>query len=209
MNEILRQPFPGQPLSGWPKPPASTQAADGLPRRAWTGEEVQRMIDAGIVRHGERFELIGGELVAMAAKGNHHETLKTSLNYFWIKQAPRELMIGCETPLRLETYNEPEPEFIVYPRGMKPGEVRAETVLLVVEVADTGLPIDHNVNAPLYARFGVREYWVINARTLVTKIYRKPSPSGYAWKREFSGDELLSPMLAPSLAVRLADLDHE
>lgn len=209
MNEIIRQPVSGHPVSGMPDPPASTQAADGMPRRAWTGEEVQRMIDAGIVMHGERFELIGGELVAMAAKGNHHETLKVSLNFYWIKQAPREVMIGCETPLRLGTYDEPEPEFIVYPRGMKPGEVRGDTVLLVVEVADTSLPIDHNVKAPLYARFGVREYWVVNARSRITTVYREPGPAGYGSKREFAGDELLSPMLAPSLAVRLDDLEHE
>ncbi len=209
MNEILRQPLSGLPKPSGTSPPVSTQAADGLPRRAWTGEEVQRMIEAGIVQHGERFELIGGELVAMAAKGNHHETLKVSLNFFWVKQAPREVMVASETPLRLDTYNEPEPEFIVYPRGMKPGDVRGDTVLLVVEIADTSLPIDHNIKAPLYAHFGVREYWVVNARSLVTTVYREPSPSGYASKHEISGDELLSPMLAPSLAVRLADLDHE
>jgi Uma2 family endonuclease len=205
MNEILRQPVPGKPFPGLPKPPASTQAGDGLPRRAWTSEEVQRMIDAGILQNGERFELIGGELVAMAAKGNHHETLKVSLQNFWGKARADDIRVASETPLRLDTYNEPEPEFIVYPRGMKPGEVRGYTVLLVVEVADTSLPIDHNIKAPLYARFGVREYWVINARSLITTVYREPSSAGYG----FSGDELLSPLLAPSLAVRLADLDHE
>lgn len=209
MNEIIRQPVPGHPFPGAPKPPASTQAGDGMPRRAWTGEEVQRMIDAGIVMHGERFELIGGELVAMAAKGNHHETLKVSLQNFWGKARSDDIRVASETPLRLETYNEPEPEFIVYPRGMKPGEVRGDTVLLVVEVADTSLPIDRNVKAPLYARFGVREYWVINARSFITTIYREPTSAGYGSKRDVSGDELLTPMLAPSLAVRLADLDHE
>ncbi len=204
MNEIFRRPAPELP-----KAPATTRAGDGLPRRAWTGDEVQGMIEAGIIRHGEPFELIGGDLVAMAAKGNHHETLKVSLNYFWIRQAPAGLMVASETPLRLGPNDEPEPEFIVYPQGMKPGDVRGDTVLLVVEIADSSLPTDHNVKAPLYARFGVREYWVINARRLVTTVYRDPGSSGYQSRVEVPGSELLSPLSVPSLAVRLVELEHE
>lgn len=165
MSEIVRQPFPGHPFPGAAKPPASTQADDGMPRRDWTGEEVQRMI--------------GGDLVAMIAKGNHHVTLKVSLQNFWGKARSDDVRVASETPLRLATSNETEPEFIVYPRGMKPGEVRGDTVLLVVEVADTSLPVDHDVKAPLYARFGVREYWVNNARSLITTIYREPTSAGY------------------------------
>jgi hypothetical protein len=49
-------------------PPATTQVADGLPRRAFTVDEVERMIQVGILREPEPFELIGGDLVAMAPK---------------------------------------------------------------------------------------------------------------------------------------------
>ncbi len=204
MNEIFRRPAPELP-----KAPATTRAGDGLPRRAWTGEEVQGMIEAGIIRHGEPFELIGGDLVAMAAKGNHHETLKVSLQNYLGKARAEDIRVASETPLRLGPHDEPEPEFIVYPKGMKPGDVRGETVLLVVEIADSSLPVDHNVKAPLYARFGVREYWVINARRLVTTVYRDPGSSGYRSCVEVPGSELLSPLSAPSLAVRLVELEHE
>ena len=204
MNEIFRRP-----VSQIPPPPGTTQAGDGLPRRKWTGEEVQRMIEAGIVEHGERFELIGGDLVAMAAKGNHHETLKSALNDFWIRARAADIRVTPETPLRLDPHCEPEPDFIVFPAGMKPGDVRGETVLLVVEIADTSLIQDHRTKAPLYAAFGVREYWVINARSRATTVYREPGPSGYGSRVELPGDALLVPLLAPSLAVRLADLDDE
>ena len=46
-----------------PSMPATTQAADGMPRRVWTVAEVEAMVAAGIVSEDERFEMIGGEVV--------------------------------------------------------------------------------------------------------------------------------------------------
>ena len=59
--------------------PRLTRAAEGLPRRRFTVAEVEEMVAAGIVDEDERVELIGGELVPMSPKGNHHEVLKTAL----------------------------------------------------------------------------------------------------------------------------------
>lgn len=39
---------------------ALTRAADRLPRRPFTVDDIHRMIEAGIVREDERFELIEG-----------------------------------------------------------------------------------------------------------------------------------------------------
>ena len=62
-----------------------TSAAEGLPRRRFTVAEVEAMVAAGVMEEDERVELIGGELVPMSPKGNHHEVMKTS--------APRSLDI--------------------------------------------------------------------------------------------------------------------
>ncbi len=55
-------------------------------------------------------------------------------------------------------------------------------------------------------RLGLPELWVINANTLVTTIHRKPGQSGYADTPKADPSELLEPLLAPNLAVRLTDL---
>ena len=47
---------------------AATTAAEGLPRRVFTVDDVSRMIEAGILREDERFELVEGEIVMMGAK---------------------------------------------------------------------------------------------------------------------------------------------
>lgn len=52
---------------------ATTTAGEGFPRRAFTVADVSRMIDAGIIGADEKFELIEGEIVMIAAKGVAHE----------------------------------------------------------------------------------------------------------------------------------------
>jgi Uma2 family endonuclease len=188
-------------------PPTTTRVADGLPRRAWTVDEVERMVQYGVLREPEPFELIGGELVAMAPKDRRHEVLRTELALYWGRLLGRDLKIASETPLRLGQHDAPEPDLIVFPASLLAPDVRADTVLLVVEVADSSLPADLNTKAPRYAASGVREYWVINARSLVTTVHREPRPAGeYASRREHAATETLIPILVPSLAVRLADL---
>jgi Uma2 family endonuclease len=203
MTDIVRQP----PL-GSPTEPATTQVADGLPRRAWTVDEVERMVEYGVLREPEPFELIGGELVAMAPKDRRHEVLRTELILYWADRRARDLKIASETPLRLGQHDAPEPDLIVFPANLLAPDVRADTVLLVVEVSDSSLPVDLGTKAPRYATSGVREYWVINARSLVTTVHREPRPNGdYAHRQEHGATEMLVPTLAPSLTVRLADLD--
>jgi hypothetical protein len=58
---------------------AVTTAAEGFPRRAFTVEDISRMIEAGIISEDEKFELIEGEIVMMAAKGIVHERIKSAL----------------------------------------------------------------------------------------------------------------------------------
>jgi Uma2 family endonuclease len=76
----------------------------------------------------------------------------------------------------------------------------------VVEISDSSLEYDLVRKAPFYATLGLRDYWVIDARRLVAHIHRDPRPEGYASIDRFAGSHLLTPLLLPSLAVRLADL---
>jgi len=57
----------------------ATTAAEGFPRRAFTVDDISRMIEAGVIGEDEKFELIEGEIVMMAAKGVAHERIKSAL----------------------------------------------------------------------------------------------------------------------------------
>jgi Uma2 family endonuclease len=185
-----------------------TSAAEGLPRRRFTVAEVEAMVAAGVMEEDERVELIGGELVPMSPKGNHHEVLKRALVDQWIRSRPEQIHLVSETTFRLSEDTYLEPDVVIYPRANGIRGLRADNALLVVEIADSSLRYDIGRKASLYASFGVRELWVIDAVRLTTRVFREPAADGYREASDFVPQDRLVPLLAPQgFALRLDELD--
>ncbi len=185
---------------------AHDELPEGVGRRPWTADELLAMVHAGILREDDRIELIGGEVVTMSPKGTRHEVLRNELILYWADRRPKGVKFAEEAPLRLSPHDEPVPDIILFPASMYVSKVNGDNVLLVVEVADSSRSYDLEIKGPLYAAFGVREYWVIDTKTLVTGVHRDPSPDGYRTISDVAPAELLTPQAAPALAVRLADI---
>jgi Uma2 family endonuclease len=185
-----------------------TRAAEGLPRRRFTVAEVEAMVAAGVMQEGERIELIGGELVPMSPKGNQHEGIKVALLRRWYRAAPDDCNLAPETTFRLSEDTYLEPDVVIYPRAGGLKGLSGRSVLLVVEIADSSLRYDIGRKAALYAGFGIRELWVIDAAKLMTRVFRMPSDQRYGETRDFSVSDKLVPLLAPdAFSLRLEDLE--
>ena len=185
-----------------------TTAAEGLPRRRFTVAEIEAMTRAGVIEEDERVELIGGELVPMSPKGNHHEVVKTALLRRWYRAAPEEVDLTPETTFRLSEDTYLEPDVVIYSRTTGLAGLAGANVLLVVEIADSSLRFDTGRKAVLYAGFGVRELWVVDAVRLTTRVFRDPSADGYREARDLGPEDRLFPRFAPeAFALRLDELD--
>jgi Uma2 family endonuclease len=185
-----------------------TSAAEGLPRRRFTVAEVEAMVAAGVMEEDERVELIGGELVPMSPKGNHHEVLKAALLHRWYRAAPDGFGLVPETTFRLSEDTYLEPDVVIFPRASGIRGLKADNALLVVEIADSSLRYDTGRKAALYASFGIRELWVIDAVRLTTRIFREPSADSYRDARDFTASDRLVPLLAPeAFGLRLDELE--
>jgi Uma2 family endonuclease len=169
--------------------------------------EIEAMVAHGIVAEDERFELIGGEAVPMSPKGARHEVLRIELAHYMTQRAGAALRIAAETPFNLSDDVYVVPDLLVYPAAIKAPKVRGPAALLVVEIADSSLDFDMSTKAPIYAGYGVREYWVIDAKTLLTTVFRRPSGAEYSSKEKLTAAQQLVPEAAPGLAVVLRDLD--
>jgi Uma2 family endonuclease len=184
-----------------------TRAAEGLPRRRFTVAEVEAMVAAGVMQEDERVELIGGELVPMSPKGNHHEVVKGALLRRWYRAAPDDCDLIPETTFRLSEDTYLEPDVVIFLRATGIPGLTAANALLVVEIADSSLRYDMGRKAALYASFGVRELWVIDAVKLTAHIFREPGSTGYRETREAGPSDLLRPAFAPEdFALRLDQL---
>ncbi|MFN3226701.1 MAG: Uma2 family endonuclease [Hyphomicrobiales bacterium] len=156
-----------------------TQAAEGLPRRAFTTSDVERMVEAGLIGPDERIELIGGELVPMSPKGIRHEQVKQWLNRQLITTLPDWCEVIPETTFRLSEDTYVEPDFLVYKRADGLDGLKGDMALLSIEVAVSSLAYDKGRKAQVMAAFGVPELWVVDAERMVTTLHRDPTPTGY------------------------------
>jgi Uma2 family endonuclease len=186
--------------------PMTTQAAEGLQRRRWSLTEIEAMVGAGILLEDDRFELIGGEVVPMSPKGNRHELIKSALNRYWTKKLIDSVCLVTETTLRINADTFHEPDFLFYLAADGLVDLPPQKVQLIVEISDSSLSFDLNRKIPLYAGYGVRETWVIDANKLVTHVYRHLGSDGYRDVLQVPADQDIAPLFAPELAVQMGGL---
>src|SRR5579871_1972440 len=192
---------------------AGTTAAEGFQRRAYTVDDIGRMIEAGIIGEDERFELIEGEIVMMASKGIAHERIKSALNIAVVRSLPDDLTMGVEVTLRLTDTIMLEPDIAVFPKTLfsksstgfarlDPGEA-----CLVIEVAVSGLAYDKGLKARLYARHQVKEFWVVDANERTTWVHTGASGDGWSSIVKYGPRDTLTASAVPGLSIRLDEID--
>ena len=73
---------------------------------------------------------------------------------------------------------------------------------------DSSLSYDVGRKAALYASFGVRELWVIDAVRLTARVFREAAADGFREAEDFGPADRLVPIVAPeAFALRLEELE--
>lgn len=198
----MNQPFRSPDLS------LTTQAAEGLPRRRWSVAEIEEATRLGLFDEDERFELIGGEIVPMNAKGIQHEVIKVALNLHFAATRPSEIIFAQETTFRLNEDSFVEPDFIFFRKSDGVAALSPRTALLAVEIADSSLRWDLGRKARIYANFGIPELWVIDAVASTIHVHRKPGLEGYESIRQWERTDMVDSSAVPGISVNLSQLDR-
>jgi Uma2 family endonuclease len=182
------------------------------PHRLFTAEDISRMIEAGVLTEDERIELIEGEIVVMAAKHAAHEYIKSTLNIAFARIVPDGLFVSIEGTLQLARDILVEPDIAIITRSVYQGEPRAfaqprpQDILLLVEVVASSLTYDRRIKARLYARHGIREFWVIDANERITWVHTGPSGDGWSSIVERGPHETLTTPALPTFAIKLGEI---
>jgi Uma2 family endonuclease len=153
-----------------------------VPRRLLTVDDYHRMGEAGILTDDDRVELIEGELVAMAPIGSEHAAACNALTRLLVLAVGDRGIVAVANPVRLNQYNEPQPDFAVLKRrdDYRTSLPRPEDTMLAVEVSNTSLGYDRTVKRALYARSGIPEVWIVDLGKQEVEVCRAPSRDGYA-----------------------------
>lgn len=171
----------------------------------WTCAEFHRFGDLGVFE-GRRAMLIDGVILEEGPMNPPHaktlglveEAVRAAFGAGWWFRHQSPLVLGQDI--------DPEPDLAVVPGRPRDYPGHPATADLVVEVSDTSLDFDTNEKRLVYARAGIREYWVvdINGRRLL--VHRDPNAGDYASVQSLGPTDAVAPLATPAAVVRVADL---
>lgn len=173
-----------------------TIALASHPKVKLTVEQFDLLAEEGSLAGLERTELLDGDIYLMSPQYNRHSRAK-SLFYDalldWKRIHRPEWAVRTETSVAMPPNDEPIPDVILCdePEGTK--GIAVGLVHLLIEISDGSADYDVGYKAPLYARQGVPEYWVVDLIETIIVRHADPGPDGYADEREFRfGDSVLA-----------------
>ena len=178
--------------------------ATSVTRKRFTADEYQRMGQVGILREGDRVELIDGEIVAMTPIGTRHNASVARANRALVRAAGDDAIVLPQGSVRLDLYSEPQPDLVLLrpqsdfyaSRHAGPGDI-----LLVIEIADSSIRYDQDVKAPLYAGVRIPEYWLIDLNADVVWRYSSPDQDTYRRVEQYHRGQSMAPTLLSTCVV--------
>jgi Uma2 family endonuclease len=178
-----------------------------VPAPHWklTVEEYHRMGEVGILHEDDRIELIEGELIEMSPIGCFHAGVGSRISDWLMRRLTGQAIPWTQNPIHLSRDSEPQPDFALLryrPDYYTKSLPTAADVLLVVEIADSSVRYDREIKAPLYARHGIPEYWLIDVPARGIEVYSEPDTEKGCYRDvRMVAEGLLAPRGFPDAAL--------
>ena len=160
----------------------------------------------------ERYELLGGELVMVPAPDWFHQSIAAAvfraLDSFVRAQEPGEVRFA-PLDIVLSQHDVVQPDLIFLAREhlqvVREGVIRGAPDLVVEILSAATERRDRTYKRTLYARHGVREYWLVdpNAQTVEVLTLGK---RGYRRAALYTRDQTLKSPLLPGLEIPLDEV---
>ncbi len=176
--------------------------------RSLTSADYYQMMESGIIREGEKVELILGQIFTMAVKGTRHTLSTRKLFKQLLALIGDQADVQSQDPISLPNHSEPEPDIVIARLRsddyIDSHPAPADTIL-VIEVADSSIKFDRDTKAPLYAAAGISEYWIVNLIDNRLEIYRQPEGSIYAKIEIITPPRSINLPQFPEIVVHISD----
>jgi len=144
--------------------------------------QFDQMVDRGVIEEDDQVDLIEGLLVTKMGKKRPHIQAGVRGLRLLSRVVPTTWHVRKEDPIVTSAWGKPEPDLAVV-RGRDEDyddrDVTAADVALVVEIADSSLPIDRSDMALVYSSSGIPVYWIVNLVDGQVEVNSDPGPAGY------------------------------
>lgn len=172
-------------------------------------DQYEQMIAAGVFepRESNRIELIRGELRKMSPIGPDHDDAVDYLNEWSMQSKPAGVRVRIQSSVALPKLKSvPEPDVAWLTRKLSGRRPQPADVLLIIEVARSTLKFDRGEKARLYAKSGIRDYWVVNLPDRCVEVYRDPLRSRYQSLTTHTRGEQVRLLAFPDIALDVSAL---
>ena len=152
-------------------------------RHRLTVEDYHRLGDAGVLGVDDRVELLDGQLIDMSSISPRHAFVVGMLSQTLMSAVGERAWVRVQHPIVLDSGSEPQPDIVLAQpptQKYRQSHPRPDDVLLLIEVADTTFEIDSGAKLELYAKAGIREFWIVDLTTNRVLVHRKPAGGTYA-----------------------------
>lgn len=139
--------------------------------------EYHRLAELGFFESDNRFELIRGEIIKMAAKGRFHSVCNSLLLRELYPLLGKLAMLRGQEPIILSDDSEPEPDVVIARNrsdNYLSSHPESADILLVIEVSDSTLKYDRRTKLSLYAESGISDYWIFNLVDIQLEMHSEP-----------------------------------
>jgi len=162
---------------------------------------------------GNRYELIDGELVMMAGPSPKHQFASLELAFVFRRAVfERGLGFVFHAPLdvRLPPANYVQPDVLVVLRArahiIGPALIDGAPDIVAEITSASSATLDRTRKLALYARAGVREYWLVELQARRVVVYADAEEDRYRRVDAFAGDDTARSTVVPGLEVTTSAL---
>lgn len=164
-----------------------------------------------IPEDNKRREIIDGEMFVTPSPIASHQTilvnlLRELLDY--LKRHPIGKVFVAPLDVILSDYDVLQPDLLVVlneRKGIIKDWVRGAPDLAVEILSPTTEARDRGIKLKAYARFGVKEYWIVDPTAQAIEVYRL-APEGYELAQTVQSSESLHSPLLPGFALEVSSI---
>ena len=172
----------------------------------WSVEDYHKIIETGIL-NDRPVELLEGTIIEMSPEGPLHRKKCDAVADYLREKLKGYAKVYEAHPITLST-SEPEPDIAIVRLPVSLYDNHhpyPEDIYWLLEISDKTLTKDLQEKRLIYAKAGIREYWVIDVEKRALKVFRNLLNRDYQQEENYTTGTIL-PLAFPEIQLSVENL---
>jgi Uma2 family endonuclease len=166
-------------------------------------KDYHRLVETGIF--GDRqIELLEGNLIELSPETPDHANRNHKLHKYLLARFDGLADVRSAHPITLES-SEPQPDIVLarLPDSLyDQRHPQPQDIDLIIEISLSTLNYDLNEKKRIYAKSGIKEYWIADLKHRCLIVFRNPIGSDYLYRTELPSG-ILFPAAFPQVQLEI------